>query len=283
MEFDLGHNKAFEMLGALPPGQHWSSFDVLRPEAKKGMASKFVTTIWNWHSSIDANGKRVPTELAICRAADGSLWYQMVGLVGDAVRPTHIAHWNGLKLALSTGLPIIGILKDVETKRCASNGVFEIEDCYEEPNDAAIWLRLSPRHSSDFPTRRLKVSDEFNPLGYLQTLEKIEGRFKEAIRDSKELERTERLQQLHNASSLPERIEVTTYAYLRNPHVVTEALIRADGKCEGCGAPAPFIRRADGSPYLEVHHEVPLANGGEDTLDNAVALCPNCHRERHYA
>jgi len=27
---------------------------------------------------------------------------------------------------------------------------------------------------------------------------------------------------------------------------------------------------------------VPLSEGGEDTLENAIALCPNCHRKMHY-
>ncbi|WP_256325004.1 HNH endonuclease signature motif containing protein [Nitrosomonas sp. Nm132] len=42
------------------------------------------------------------------------------------------------------------------------------------------------------------------------------------------------------------------------------------------------MRKHDGSPYLEVHHKIPLAFGGEDTVVNAIALCPNCHREAHY-
>ena len=32
---------------------------------------------------------------------------------------------------------------------------------------------------------------------------------------------------------------------------------------------------------MEVHHIKQLAKGGEDTLRNAVALCPNCHRKMH--
>ena len=35
-------------------------------------------------------------------------------------------------------------------------------------------------------------------------------------------------------------------------------------------------------PYLELHHLVRLADGGSDTPENAVALCPNCHRKLHY-
>lgn len=32
----------------------------------------------------------------------------------------------------------------------------------------------------------------------------------------------------------------------------------------------------------EVHHKVPLSAGGDDTVENAIALCPNCHRKAHF-
>ncbi|RQT90702.1 HNH endonuclease signature motif containing protein [Burkholderia cepacia] len=51
--------------------------------------------------------------------------------------------------------------------------------------------------------------------------------------------------------------------------------------CEGCKQSAPF-QRADGAPYLAVHHRRRLADGDEDTVENAIALCRNCHHERHY-
>ncbi|WP_257605301.1 HNH endonuclease [Pseudomonas sp. UMAB-40] len=68
----------------------------------------------------------------------------------------------------------------------------------------------------------------------------------------------------------------------RNPYVVVEVLERAQGVCEGCKLAAPFTRKSNGTPYLEVHHQVKLAEGGADTVENAFALCPNCHRERHH-
>ena len=45
---------------------------------------------------------------------------------------------------------------------------------------------------------------------------------------------------------------------------------------------APFLRIKDDTPFLEVHHIQPLAEGGKDTVKNTVALCPNCHREAHF-
>ncbi|MEC5166165.1 putative HNH restriction endonuclease [Flavobacterium sp. PL11] len=43
-----------------------------------------------------------------------------------------------------------------------------------------------------------------------------------------------------------------------------------------------FLRDNGNTPYLEVHHKKPLAEDGDDTIENAFALCPNCHRHAHY-
>jgi len=68
----------------------------------------------------------------------------------------------------------------------------------------------------------------------------------------------------------------------RNPDVVAEVLFLANGHCQNCNQKAPFNKKSDGTPYLEVHHIVFLSNEGDDTVENAQALCPNCHRERHH-
>ncbi|WP_369125133.1 MULTISPECIES: HNH endonuclease [unclassified Pseudomonas] len=31
-----------------------------------------------------------------------------------------------------------------------------------------------------------------------------------------------------------------------------------------------------------MHHIVQLAHGGDNTIENAQALCPSCHRNRHF-
>lgn len=91
-----------------------------------------------------------------------------------------------------------------------------------------------------------------------------------------------RTNRLRIAPKLPTEILTVSRAFRRNPDVVAAVLHRADGKCERCGKSAPFIRASDGTPYLEVHHKKMLAEGGEDTVENAMAVCPNCHRELHF-
>lgn len=77
------------------------------------------------------------------------------------------------------------------------------------------------------------------------------------------------------------RKEVTTgTVFVRDPRVVAYVQVRSAGKCELCSEDAPF-RRTDGTPYLETHHILPLADGGPDTVENCAAVCPNCHRALH--
>lgn len=83
-------------------------------------------------------------------------------------------------------------------------------------------------------------------------------------------------------NTTPTRSERVVLEFARSPAVVAEVLRIAAGRCELCECAAPFLR-ADGSPYLEVHHVRTLAEDGADTVDNAVALCPTCHRLLHHA
>lgn len=46
--------------------------------------------------------------------------------------------------------------------------------------------------------------------------------------------------------------------------------------CESCG-----YTINSGRNYLELHHIKPLSEGGDDTFENMVLLCPNCHRMFH--
>ena len=115
-----------------------------------------------------------------------------------------------------------------------------------------------------------------------ESLLELESNFKVAVQRSLADSPSKRQSRLSEAAKIPNRTAVVLYAFVRNPDVVAEVLLRAMGKCERCKATAPFLRRKDSTPYLEVHHIIQLANGGEDTVENAEALCPNCHRELHY-
>lgn len=128
------------------------------------------------------------------------------------------------------------------------------------------------------------IVEEANQKGLSSsiTLEVLNEKFKEEIQKSSMLSHESRIKKIRKSSSLPSKTVVTTTVYGRNPHIVVEVLNRANGICENCNKLAPFIRESDGTPYLEVHHIIRLADGGEDSLENTIAVCPNCHRELHY-
>lgn len=108
---------------------------------------------------------------------------------------------------------------------------------------------------------------------------KFEKKVSESINIDKKV-RNERLKQ--RATVKPKKVEVISITFKRNADVVAAVLERANGVCEFCKQDAPFLRAKDKSPYLEVHHKIKLADGGDDTIDNAIAVCPNCHRMLHY-
>ena len=81
-------------------------------------------------------------------------------------------------------------------------------------------------------------------------------------------------------ASLPSVSIVQTRTYHRDPTIAAYVKKRANGYCQLCGQKAPFDDQ-NGDPYLECHHIEWLSNGGMDSAENCVALCPNCHRRMH--
>lgn len=75
--------------------------------------------------------------------------------------------------------------------------------------------------------------------------------------------------------------EKVVHVRYRSEAIKLYAKKRAGKHCEGCGAEAPF--ESQSGPYLEVHHLTRLADGGADSPENVIALCPTCHRRAHYS
>ena len=115
-----------------------------------------------------------------------------------------------------------------------------------------------------------------------ETAESNRQQLAEEIKRARNLNPDVVAERLRSAPSIPERVQIVSIGFRRNADVIVVVLNRANGVCERCRRNAPFVRRSDGTPFLEVHHRTPLADGGKDTVENAMALCPNCHREVHY-
>lgn len=83
------------------------------------------------------------------------------------------------------------------------------------------------------------------------------------------------------ALSVPSKVgsrPVVAEHYDENPWVAEYVQRRAKGICDLCASPAPFEDRT-GLPYLEIHHIESLSTGTTCSVDNTVALCPNCCRK----
>lgn len=100
-----------------------------------------------------------------------------------------------------------------------------------------------------------------------------------------EEELLKRYEKEKNNNTKSSRQKGTKSSPYKRSEVVSElAKRRAQGICElangnGDYHEAPFD--VDGIPYLESHHVEWLSRGGEDVLENVVALCPNCHKKIH--
>jgi len=116
--------------------------------------------------------------------------------------------------------------------------------------------------------------------GNASSLVEIESTLASEVVASLALDDMARAKQSAGYDATPATRKVTVH--ISNPHVIAGALKRAQGSCEDCGRPAPVKRQKDGTDYLEVHHVVRLAEAGNDTPDNVLALCPNCHRKAHH-
>jgi 5-methylcytosine-specific restriction endonuclease McrA/predicted RNA-binding protein with PUA-like domain len=130
--------------------------------------------------------------------------------------------------------------------------------------------------------RLLQLWDQKSIIVSITTKEAFDQELEKRVEESRKLSREDRQRRRLEAPKIPLKTAVQQMVFHRNPDVIVEVLERANGICERCHQPAPFLRRSDNTPYLEVHHRIPLAEGGEDTVENAIALCPNCHREMHF-
>lgn len=118
----------------------------------------------------------------------------------------------------------------------------------------------------------------------------LAAKFDSAPRDASELgrqlarkgDKAKIIKRAKKAGGKPARKDRIVSDFVRDPYVVAAALLRADGACEMPACSSKLFNRDDGSNFLEVHHVCPLGEGGDDSIDNAAALCPSCHRELHY-
>lgn len=72
-----------------------------------------------------------------------------------------------------------------------------------------------------------------------------------------------------------EKITINGKTYKRYNYLMEHIKKYRDYKCQFCST---TILKANGSYYIEACHIKAKADGGSDTLDNILILCPNCHK-----
>ena len=124
----------------------------------------------------------------------------------------------------------------------------------------------------------LRIVGETKPISLPDTV--IHKKQQKKEKEASELSNAELVKRAKYTKKDAEARQVITTNYERNPYIAELAKRRANGVCQLCQKQAPFNNKK-GNPYLETHHIIWLSNNGEDTLENTVALCPNCHRKIH--
>ena len=84
-----------------------------------------------------------------------------------------------------------------------------------------------------------------------------------------------------NGSDKPKMRTGKVTVVQRNPLVVAIARLRADNRCEAPHCSLELFEDRNGLRYCEVHHIVPLFEGGLDKPENTICLCPTHHKEAH--
>ncbi|MGR5235264.1 HNH endonuclease [Vibrio rotiferianus] len=179
------------------------------------------------------------------------------------------------------------------------NEIQALKNCFESKIPLFVISKASNQELRNVHIGLVQTFDEINAKAFIrfvaqdklfptanETIKESQAEYKvtfenevnESLDDSSE----NRQRRLASRSTKPKVVYRLVQDYRRDPDVVAEALYRAEGFCEKCKEKAPFIKRSNGEPYLEVHHIIPLSQGGLDSLENVISLCPNCHREIHF-
>lgn len=204
---------------------------------------------------------------------DGVLHYTGMGKTGD--QDIDFAQNRTLNESRSNGVAV-HLFEVMDAKEYTFRGEVELvgqpyqeEQPDQDGNMRKVWM---------FPLK---------PISGVPVMSGKKFQAKEASKEARAKSRTRKMSdselkeaaKRHSSKKPGDRV-VQSSVYERDPVVAEYAKRRAKGKCQLCGKDAPF-KDKNGEPYLESHHIIWLSDGGEDTVENTVALCPNCHRRMH--
>lgn len=255
----------------------------------------------NWNLNLDKNGAfikfNVGHEYCIQISKEYSLIIVLKDKIGKKKLPIEFEGYIGRNKIVSDDLlaapDCLAKVPGSVTCHVTHEKIIDILPYLEEANRFFISYAINnttqlplmnAAHSPGFIAYLSKyVSKEIpNPAYILSEKDFYDNQEKEA-KKARKLSKSELLDKINqNTQYLPDRIDVTSSKFNRNPYIAEYAKRIANGICQDCHQSAPFISKLTKKPFLETHHIIPLAEGGEDTIENTIAICPNCHRKRHY-
>ncbi|MBC2726962.1 MAG: HNH endonuclease [Desulfosporosinus sp.] len=156
---------------------------------------------------------------------------------------------------------------------------FNYDDLKTVCPDVVPFTQTKQKLSADNIVRLLGLIEKHSQ-GYGLTDQAQLVTLETAEKEAKQLGVAELLKRIKNNKTPKSKKISETTVYYRDPYIKELVKRLAEGKCQLCSKMAPFVDK-DGKPYLEEHHVVRLADGGQDAIGNVVALCPNCHRKTH--
>lgn len=200
---------------------------------------------------------------------DNHLHYTGMGQTGDQV----LSGNQNKTLAESKQIDglVIHLFEVFEKKKYKYSGIVELADNYyidEEPD-----ITGNIRSVYKFPLRFVG-SNSILSIEDIPKKDSIDSK----IYSKKNINLEAKRRSNHNKGISQNRV-VKTKVYSRDPFIREYVRQLAKGICQLCEEPAPFEK--NGVPFLHVHHIEYLSNGGEDTIENSIAICPNCHARIH--
>jgi 5-methylcytosine-specific restriction protein A len=133
--------------------------------------------------------------------------------------------------------------------------------------------------TGDSKIKLRKVYEEYLKLSKTQltNIQKDEIEQIEIIDLFKEKSKKELKAELDNIPELEtEEVYVNQKKYKRDNKAIALIKLLRDNECQICGK---YIRKKDGTKYVEAAHIKAKSNKGSETLENILLLCPNHHKE----
>ncbi|WP_221080695.1 EVE domain-containing protein [Alcaligenes faecalis] len=190
------------------------------------------------------------------------------------------------KVALVTGRAVGGVYNKVMNFRAIDPSDERAGLQGASETDRKVWAEFL--NSSTKQIDRQRLDDEIGRLGLCPTGETASirqgGHYEMAMLGSLEV-LTKRYQKALASGlfkELPPVVISPKQTFTRNPLVVQIARKRADSKCEIPNCAVPSFTAESGESFCEIHHVIPLGEGGKDLIENVICLCPVHHREAHH-